>query len=67
MMSLHVWLPGPMFLLGVSVQGGLCPGCSLSMGVSVKEGLCPGGLCQGDPLYSEEWVVCILLECVLVN
>ena len=43
MMSLPVWLPGPMFLQGVS------------RGVSVKEGLCEGGLCEraslliGDP------------------
>ena len=45
MMSLPVWLPGPMFLLGgVSVQRGLCLGC-----VSVHRGLCLGGvLCPGD-------------------
>ena len=47
MMSLRVWLPGPMFLQGGlylwshvpskgSLSGGLCPGS-----------LCPGGLCQG--------------------
>ena len=43
MMSLSVWLPGPMFLPGqylslVHVPSeGLCPG-----------GLCPGGFCPGD-------------------
>ena len=51
MMSLPVWLPGPMFLLGVSVPGpmfllgggGHCPG---------EGGLCPGegGLCPGGSL-----------------
>ena len=46
MMSLPVWLTGPMFLLGRGVSvpgpiipsGGLCAGWSLS-----REGLCPGG------------------------
>ena len=79
MNSLHVRLPGPMFLLGgslgalcpgVSVQGGgLCPGRgSLSReGVSVQGGgLYLWDLCQGDPQYSEEWVVRILLEWFLV-
>ena len=61
--------------------GGLCPGVvsvegrgSFSGGVSVRGGslsmggLCPGegGLCHGDPQYSNEWVVRILLECILV-
>ena len=52
MMSLPVWLRGPMFLPGgslsrlVSVQvglcsGSLCPGGSLSRG-SLSRGLCPG-------------------------
>ena len=56
---------------------GVCPGGSLSRRVSVQRGLCPdgslsrGSLCQGDPqtenpLYSNAWVVCILLECILV-
>ena len=36
--------------------GGLCPRGSLSRGVSVR----------GDPLYSNEQAVCILLECILV-
>ena len=35
MMSLPVWLPGPMFLLGGSRSLVPCPG-----------GLCSGGLCQ---------------------
>ena len=78
MMLLPVLLPGPMSLLGglclwshvlsrvVSVQGG-----------SLSRGLCPGGLSPGGslsrgvsireiPPYGEEWVVRILLECVLV-
>ena len=82
MMSLSVLLLSPMFRLGsVSVQRGLCPSGSLSRGVSVlcpeslcPGGLCPGGFCQGDPpgrdpLYVEEWVVCIptgMLSCFTV-
>ena len=58
-MSLLVWLPGPMFLLrslclggGLSLcrgsqSGGLCPGEPLSRGVSLQSGLCLGGLCPG--------------------
>ena len=42
---------------GESVQGGRCPGGSL-----FRE----GGLCQ-TPLYGNERVVCILLECILVG
>ena len=38
MMSLRVWLPGPMFL----------PGGYLSMGLSVQEGSRLGGLCPGE-------------------
>ena len=55
MMSLPVWLPGPMLLLRrfsvpgpmflpgwrVFVQGSLCPGGSLSRGVSVGRSLPP--------------------------
>ena len=60
-------MPGPMFLLGVSVQGvsvqgGLCPGRSLSSWVFVQ-----WGLCEGDPTYGEEWVIHILLEYFLVE
>ena len=66
----------------VSVQGCLCaeglcpgrlcqgmslPGGSLSSGVSVQWISVQRGLCQGDPPYGKEWVVCILLECILVN
>ena len=41
MMSLPVWLPGPMFLLrGSSVPRGLCLTASVSRGVFVKAGLC---------------------------
>ena len=47
MISLSVWLPGPMFLPGVSVQEGLCPRRSLSRSVSIQKCLCPGGLCPG--------------------
>ena len=54
MMSLPVWLPGPVFLSG---EGGLCP-----------EGLCQGDPSrQRLPLYTEEWTVRILLECFFVN
>ena len=61
MMSLPVWLPGPMFLLGVfpSRAGGRCPGGSLSRGLppgglywgspSRWGGLSPGGLSPGSP------------------
>ena len=52
MMSLPVWLPGSMFLLG-----GLCPGKSVGGGEA---------LCQGDSQYSEKRTVCILLQCFLV-
>ena len=51
---------------GVSVQG---RGSLYREGGSVQRGLCPGGLCPGgrDPLYGNEQVVCIKLECILVN
>ena len=43
MMSLPVWLSGPMFLLR-----GLCPWSYVpSGGVYVEGGLYPGGLCPG--------------------
>ena len=60
MLSLPVWLTGPMFLLGreslslvpCSFQGGLCPGCGgvSCLGVSVggKGSVLGGGPCQGD-------------------
>ena len=56
-------------------EGGLCPGGSLSSEslsreVSVQGGLCLGGsLLGGPPLppYGYMWVVCILLECILVT
>ena len=43
---------------------GLCPG-DLQRVSSVQGCLCPGVLCRGDPPYSEEWAVHILLECFL--
>ena len=49
MISLPVWLPGPMFLPGVSVQEGLCPRRSLSRSVSIQKCLCPwGSLSRGS-------------------
>ena len=78
MMSLPVWLPGPMFLW----EGGYLPGPmfflggSPSKGVSVQWGTLSGGgsVWEGlsgrpprtDPPYGEERAVCILLECFLV-
>ena len=57
MMSLPVWLPGPMFLLE-----GLCLWCHVPpRGVFV---LCPP---DRDPTYGEERAVRILLECFLVT
>ena len=54
MMSLPVWLPGPMFLPGVSVTcsiflpGSLCLGEGISVqGVSVQWSLCP----RGGPMF----------------
>ena len=52
MMSLPVWLPGSMFLMGVSVKGVICPG---------------GVICQGDPAYGEQGAVRILLEFFLAS
>ena len=71
MMSLSVWLPGPVFLLGgspewVSVQGVSVQGDSLSRGLCPGKSLSGGSLCQGDPPYCEERAVCILLESFLV-
>ena len=74
MMSLLVWLPGPMFFLGGSVSG---PMFLLSGGVSIGGGsvwgnLCPGGslskgFCVRDnPPCGKERAVCILLECFLL-
>ena len=81
-MSLPVWLPGPMFLLQVFVSGPMfLPGVSVQ-GVSVQGGLYPCGLCPGcpgserevfaretlrkRPPYGKERAVRILLECILV-
>ena len=56
---------------GVSVQEGLCPGRSLSGG-SLSRGSLSGGFLSGrppteTPLYGNERMVRILLECILVN
>ena len=53
---------------GVSILGGLCPG-GLCPGGSLSWGLCleGGGLCHGDPPYSNERAVRIVLECILVK
>ena len=51
MMSLPIWLPGPMFLLGgVSVQGVSIQGISVweSLSEGVQGVFVKGGLCQGD-------------------
>ena len=63
--------PGGFLSGGISVQG-----VSVQWGVSVHRALCPGGLCpggylsrglcQGDPPHGNEWVVHILLECIIV-
>ena len=76
MISLPVWLPGPMFLprglcpggslsKEVSIQKCLYPEVSLSMGVSVQGVFVHGGFC-GETPQSEKQVVHILLECFLV-
>ena len=63
---------------GFLSRRGLCPGVSLSRGVSVQgasvqRGLCPGGfLSKGgfsvrETPYNKGWVVCILLECNVLN
>ena len=67
--------------MGVSVQGGLCPG-GHCWGIFVQGDLCPGGrslskvvfVCEvsvwglpdRDPPYGEDRMVRILLECILV-
>ena len=68
MMSLPVWLSGPMYLLGggslclvpCSFWGGLPPGCLCLGGGSQWKGQ---RLLPGRPL---KWAVRILLECILV-
>ena len=59
MMSLPVWLPGPMFLSrGVSIQGVSVRGVFVQEGSLSRETLCQ---------YSKERAVRILLECILVS
>ena len=70
MMSLPVWLPGPMFLLGVSVSGPM-----FHLG-GLPEQRHPHGQRpipldrdpppDREPPYGKERVVRILLECILV-
>ena len=52
--------------IGVSVQGGLCPGVSLSRGSPSRGSLARGVSVTENPSTVEEWVVRILLECILV-
>ena len=57
----------PACIRGHMIEGSLSRGVSVQ-GVSVQGGaLCPnkGGLCPGAS-YGNEWVVSILLECILV-
>ena len=67
----------PACATGHMTRGSLSGGVSVQRGVSIQEGLypdgslsrgCPflGGLCQGESPYGNKWVVCILLECILV-
>ena len=75
--GVSVWGSMPRgFSVGVSVKGhccwrGLCPGkisvvVSVQRGFLSKESLSRGVSVQGDPPYSKEWVVCVLLEYMLV-
>ena len=59
MMSLPVWLPGPMFLLG---EGSVF----LVRRISVQGRLCWGGLFMQRSPYGKERAVHILRECILV-
>ena len=58
-MSLFVWLPGPMFLLG---GGGSLVPCSFCLG----ESLSGGGCVRDTPPCGKERAVRILLECFLL-
>ena len=58
MMSLPVWLPGPMFLLGVWTE-------TPTPWTKTPPGQRP--FLDRDPLYSKERAVHILLECILVT
>ena len=75
MMSLPIWLPGPMFFLEglspwshVRSSRGLCLG-GLCLGGLCPGGLCPqGGLCRETPNpESKKQAIRILLECILVH
>ena len=64
MMSLPVWMPGPMFLLGESLSRG-----SLSWGaggVSMSRGcLCPGGFLSGG--FSGQGGLCVCVQGISVQ
>ena len=65
MMSVPVWLPGPMFLpAGGSLSRGSVSKGSLSRGVSVQRGLCPEVSLSRRRPYGKERAVRILLECL---
>ena len=70
-LSLGGLCPGGLCPVGVSVQGVSVQRVSVR-GVPVQGVLCPGGvclvgLCHGNPPYSNERAVRILLECILVK
>ena len=77
MMSLPVWLPGPMFLLGRSLSGGLCPVGSLFRGSLSRGSLSGGSLSRGVSVRREttrtetpgtvKKIVRNLLECILIK
>ena len=54
--------PGEVSVQGCLCPGGLCPEGSLSRGVSVQ-----GGFSVRETPYNKGWVVCILLECNVLN
>ena len=58
MMSIPLWQPGPMSLLG-----GLCPCSHVPAGGG---GFVQRGSLSGRPPYGEERTVCVLLDCFLV-
>ena len=67
LMSHPVWLPGPLFILGISVPGSMF----LSGGLCWGKGLCSWGPCPGRffvwrPPESEKRAVHIRLECFLL-
>ena len=63
MMSLPFWLPGPMFLGGVSISGPMFLPGGLCLWSHVPTG---GTTPYRDLPYGKERMVYILLECILV-